>query len=321
MKAIVQHRYGSPTDVLRLADVDDPGVGADEVLLRVEAAGVNAADWHLVAGLPFVMRSTMGLRHPREPVPGLDVAGRVEAVGPGVTGLAPGVEVFGWCTGAFAQLVRVPADQLLPRPAGLTAVEAAAVPLAAMTALQGLRLGGLRSGHQVLVTGASGGVGTFAVQIAKAEGAHVTGIARTSNLELVQSIGADEAVDYTREAVPPAGERYDLVFHLAGRIPLGTLRHGLTPTGVLVLSTGDGGPWAGPLPMLARAGVEAKLGRTSTRILVARATRNSLTEVAGLLASGAVKPVLDRTYTLAEAPAAVRYVQEGHTRGKVVITV
>jgi NADPH:quinone reductase-like Zn-dependent oxidoreductase len=320
MKAIVQDRFGPPTQVLRLDDVADPVIDAKDVLLRVEAAGVNAADWHLVTGEPVVMRPALGGRRPKQPVPGLDVAGRVEAVGADVHGVRPGDEVFGWCTRAFAELVRVPEDQLLPRPERLSAVQAAAVPLAATTALQGLRLGGLREGHHVLITGASGGVGTFAVQIAKARGAHVTGVCRTGNVDLVRAIGADEVLDYTRDGVPPAGERYDLIFHLAGHLSLPALRGALTPGGIGVLSTGAGGRWVGPLPMLARAVAAARLRRAPFKILTAKSSRDDLAEIVRLIAAGAVTPVLDSTHPLAGAPAAVQYLREGHTSGKVVIT-
>lgn len=320
MKAIVQDRFGPPTDVLRLEEVNAPAVGAGDALVRVEAAGVNAADWHLVAGLPLVMRPAFGGRRPKEPVPGLDVTGRVEAVGADVEDVAPGDEVFGWCTGAFAELVRVPAGQLVRRPAGISAVQAATLPTAGCTALQGWRIAGLAAGNRVLVTGASGGVGTFAVQIAKARGAHVTGVCSTGNVELVRGLGADEVVDYSRDPVPPRDGRYDVMFHLAGRVPLPAMRGALTPTGTLVLSTGDGGRWFGPLPFIARAVAWGRLGRLRVRLLTTKPDRDDLAELADLVAGAAVTPVLDRTYSLDEAPAAVAYLQQGHTRGKVVIT-
>jgi NADPH:quinone reductase-like Zn-dependent oxidoreductase len=320
VKAVVQRRFGPPAEVLSLEEVGDPGVGPGDVLLRVDAAGVNAADWHLVTGMPYVARPALGGRRPKEPVPGLDVAGRVEAVGAGVDGVQPGDEVFGWCTRAFAEFVRVPADQVLSRPAGLSAVQAAAVPLAAMTALQGLRLGGQRAGQRVLITGASGGVGTFAVQVAKTHGAHVTGVCGTRNLDMVRAIGADEVLDYSRDAVPPEDARYDLIFHLAGRISLRALQRALSPGGVVVLSAGDGGPWVGPLLFLARAVVAARLRRAPFRVLTAKNSRADLAEIVDLIASGAVTPVLDRTYGLPEAPAAVQYLLDAHTSGKVVIT-
>lgn len=322
MKAIVQREYGSPLDVLRLEDVDDPAVGPTDVLVRVGAAGVNAADWHLVTGMPYVIRvAGMGLR-PKEPVPGREVAGRVEAVGRDVTRLRPGDEVFGWSTGAFAELVAAPEDHFAPTPANLSTVQAAAVPLAALTALQGLRdQGRVQAGHRVLVTGASGGVGTFAVQLAKSLGAHVTGVCSTRNLEMVRAIGADEVIDYTREQVPGSGHRYDVILHVAGPTSLASMRRALTREGALVLVNGEGGRWLGPLPLLARARAVSAVIPQRFCVYVAKETGADLVAIADLLASGAVTPVIDRTYDLSEAPSAVHYLQEGHTQGKVVIPI
>ena len=321
MKAIVQDRFGPPTDVLRLEEVNAPAVGAGDALVRVEAAGVNAADWHLVAGLPLVMRPAFGGRRPKEPVPGLDVTGRVEAVGADVEDVAPGDEVFGWCTGAFAELVRG------ARPASSSGVPPGSprcrrrrCPRRGARRCRAGGIAGLAAGNRVLVTGASGGVGTFAVQIAKARGAHVTGVCSTGNVELVRGLGADEVVDYSRDPVPPRDGRYDVMFHLAGRVPLPAMRGALTPTGTLVLSTGDGGRWFGPLPFIARAVAWGRLGRLRVRLLTTKPDRDDLAELADLVAGAAVTPVLDRTYSLDEAPAAVAYLQQGHTRGKVVIT-
>ncbi len=322
MKAVTQRGFGPATQVLRLEEVPDPVAGPGEVLVRVEAAGVNAADWHIVRGMPYVMRASgIGLRGPKETTPGLDVAGRVEALGGDVTRFRPGDRVFGWVPRAFAELVSAPQDRLAPSPPALSSVEAAAVPLAAVTALQGLRTGGLAPGDRTLITGASGGVGTFAVQIAKARGAHVTGVCSTRNVDLVRRIGADETIDYTAQDMSTWAGRYDVILHLAGSMSVSTVRRVLAPDGTLVLSSGDGGPWWGPLPRMARTMLAGPVVRRRVRLLMARMDRDDLDELAGMLASGAVRPVIDRTYPLAEAAAAVQYLQDGHTQGKIVIAV
>jgi NADPH:quinone reductase-like Zn-dependent oxidoreductase len=323
MKAIVHHRYGPPTDVLRLEDLPDPVVGDDDVLVRVRAAGVNAADWHLITGAPYVMRGTgFPLRGPKDIVPGWDVAGEVETVGGNVTSFQPGDEVFGWCRGSFAEYVSAPADCFVAKPEGATFEQAAAIPVAAVTALQALRDGGrVGPGHKVLITGASGGVGTFAVQIAKTFGAEVTAVCSTRNMEMVRSIGADHVVDYTREDFTRAGIAYDVVVDIAGLPSLSGCRRSLTDDGVLVMITGDGGPWLGPLPRMAMAAVRFAVGSRRLRLVSAKETAADLTVLADLVATGRVVPVIDRTYPLADTPEAVRYVEEGHTRGKVVITV
>jgi NADPH:quinone reductase-like Zn-dependent oxidoreductase len=322
MKAIVQREYGAPLEVLRLEDVDEPSPGDGEVLVRVRAAGVNALDWHLVTGEPTIMRLVgMGFRRPKRPGVGRDVAGVVEAVGQGVTRLRPGDEVFGWCAGAFAELVVTREDSLVPKPPDVTFEQAAAVPVAAITALQGLRdKGEVRPGQQVLITGASGGVGTFAVQLAKHLGAEVTAVCSTRNLELVRSIGADHVVDYTREDLTRSGKRYDLILDIAGRPSLLGCRRSLQPGGRLVLVGGEGGRWLGPLPRMVRALLLGLLGNWTVRAFVAEETREDTLELADLLAAGALSPVIDRTYDLAGAPEAVRYLEEGHTQGKVVVT-
>jgi NADPH:quinone reductase-like Zn-dependent oxidoreductase len=322
MRAVVQRGFGPPSEVLRLEQVPDPLPGPGEVLVRVEAAGVNAADWHLVTGMPYVMRAAgLGVRGPKEPVPGLDLAGRVEAVGTGVSRFQPGDRVFGSASRAFAQLVNAPEERLAPVPAGLSSIDAAAAPLAAVTALQGLRQGGLAPGRRVLVTGASGGVGTFAVQIAAARGARVTAVCSTRNVELMRGIGAHNVIDYTSTDITRWRGTYDQILHLAGPMSLPAARRLLAPDGTLVLSSGEGGPWWGPLPQIARAVVAGPIVRRRFRILTARMRRDDLVEVAEMLASGAVKPVIDRTYPLEAVAAAVRYLQDGHTQGKVVLTV
>jgi NADPH:quinone reductase-like Zn-dependent oxidoreductase len=322
MKAIVQREYGSPLEVLRLEDIDEPTPGDGEVLVRVRAAGVNALDWHLVTGEPTIMRiAGMGFRRPKRPGVGRDVAGVVEAIGDGVTRFRPGDEVFGWCAGAFAELVVTGEDSLVVKPADVTFEQAAAVPVAAITALQGLRdQGQIEPGQQVLITGASGGVGTFAVQLAKHLGAEVTAVCSTRNLDLVRSIGADHVVDYTRDDFTRSGHRYDVILDIAGRPSLLGCRRSLKPGGRLVLAGGEGGRWLGPLPRMTRALFLGLLGSRRVRAFEAKENREDTLVLAGLLETGHLSPVLDRTYDLAGAPEAVRYLEEGHTQGKVVVT-
>jgi NADPH:quinone reductase-like Zn-dependent oxidoreductase len=322
MKAIVQREYGPPLEVLRLEDVDEPSAGEGEVLVRVRAAGVNALDWHLVTGEPTIMRLVgMGFRRPKRPGVGRDVAGVVEAAGPGVTRFRPGDEVFGWCGGAFAELVVTREDSLVTKPENVTFEQAAAVPVAAITALQGLRdQGEVQAGQQVLITGASGGVGTFAVQLAKHLGAEATAVCSTRNRDLVRSIGADHVVDYTREDFTRSGHRYDVILDIAGRPSLLGCRRSLKPGGRLVLAGGEGGRWLGPLPRMVRALLLGLLGGRKARAFEAKENREDTLVLADLLAAGHLSPVIDRTYDLAAAPEAVRYLEEGHTQGKVVVT-
>jgi 2-desacetyl-2-hydroxyethyl bacteriochlorophyllide A dehydrogenase len=319
MQAIVQHRYGGP-EVLRLEDVQRPAPGPGEVLVRVHASSIFFGDWRLMRGSPFIMRLATGLRRPRNPVPGLDLAGSVEAIGDGVTEIAPGDEVFGWAAGSLAEFVCTPASQLVRKPATLSFEEAAAVPEAAMTALQGIRdHARVEAGQRVLVIGASGGVGTFAVQIAKALGATVTGVASTRNLELVRSIGADDVVDYTHADVTRLDERrYDAIFQAAGTQSPMALRRILTPEGTLVLSNGQG-RFAGIDRIIAATLVDPFV-RQRLVVFMTRENRDDLLAVRELIESGAVRPVIDRTYRLADAADAMRYLEAGHTRGKIVIT-
>jgi NADPH:quinone reductase-like Zn-dependent oxidoreductase len=322
MKAIVYREYGTP-DVLEFQEVDPPVVADDEILLQVRAASVNPYDWHYVTGAPYLVRLSAGLRRPKQPIPGADMAGEVAAVGRNVTQFAPGDEVFGLGGGSFAEYVSVRADRMARKPAGLTFEQAAAVPMAGLTALQGLRdRGRLRSGQQVLVIGASGGVGTFAVQLAKSFGAAVTGVCSSRNVAAVGALGADHVVDYTREDFVRGGRRYDLILDIAGNRSIADRRRALTPKGTLVLV---GGPkenrWVGPLGSLVRMLVVSRVGRQR---MVGMLTKNSVADLVflgELLAAGTVTPVIERTYPLPEAPEALRYVGAGHAQGKIVITV
>jgi NADPH:quinone reductase-like Zn-dependent oxidoreductase len=326
MKAIVQHEYGSP-DTLRLEDVDRPDAGPGQVLVRVRAASVNAADWHVMRGDPKLARLQLGVRRPKAAVRGRDFAGEVAEVGAGVTHVEPGDEVFGetgMADGAFAEYVRAPAGQVAPKPAGLTFEQAAAVPLAGCTALQALRdVARVQPGQRLLVNGASGGVGTFAVQIGKALGAHVTGVCSTGNVELVRSLGADDVVDYTAEDVVSARQRFDVILDLVGNRRLRELRRVLTERGTLVLSGGgvfDGGSLVGPMALIISGGLVGRVVRQKIRPFTATPTTERLTALARLAESGQVRPVIDRTYALADVPAAVRYLESEHARAKVVVT-
>jgi NADPH:quinone reductase-like Zn-dependent oxidoreductase len=322
VKATVYHRFGSP-EVLELQDIAKPALTDDGVLVRVRASSVNPAEWYAVTGRPYIARPTMGLRGPKQTVPGADFAGTVEAVGSAVTDVRPGDEVFGGTSGgAFAEYVCA-RETVVAKPANLTFEQAAAVPTAAVTALQGLRdHGRLRPGQTGLINGASGGVGTFAVQLAKALGAEVTGVCSTRNLDLVRSLGADHVVDYTREDFTRSGRRYDLLLDVAGSRSWPECRRVLGPDATLVLVGGPRtNPWTGPLGHI--AGVRLASLRASQKVVffVARFTREDFLVLAELLEAGKVTPVIDRQYELAEASAALKYLGEGHARAKVVITV
>lgn len=325
MKAIVQDRYGSP-DVLRFGEVDKPVVGDHEVLVRVHAAAVNARDWHLMRGDPYVARLVLGLTRPKERIRGTDFAGVVEAVGRDVTRLRPGDQVFGEADGAFAEYVCASQDVVGAKPSNLTFEQAAAVPLAGNTALMGLRnLGRVRPGQRVLVNGASGGVGTFAVQIAKALGAEVTGVCSTKNADLVRSLGADHVIDYTREDFTRNGPRYDVVFDLVGNRSLAECRRALTPSGTLVLSGGgvsEGGSLFGPMGLIIKGQALSRFaGRQRLLVLTAEPKRENLEALTELVERGDITPVVDRTYPLGEAAEAIRYLEVEHARAKVVVTV
>jgi NADPH:quinone reductase-like Zn-dependent oxidoreductase len=325
MKAIVQERFGSP-DVLQLVDTDPPQIGAGDVLVRVHAAALNPYDWHVLRGDPYVARlmGTVGLRRPKARVPGVDGAGRVEAVGADVRGMVPGDEVLGRFEGAFAEYARARADQVVLKPARLTFQQAAAVPMAGQTALRAVRdVGQVQAGHRVLINGAAGGVGSFAVQIASALGADVTAVCSTRNVELVRSLGAAHVIDYTEDDFTDVREQYDVILDNVGNRPLRRLRRALTPTGTLV-SNGGGSPSGrlfGPIAGILRVIVVNALVRQRLRPLPDTWEREDLLAVTDLIDAGKLTPVLGRTYPLAETAAGLRYVEDGHARGKVVITV
>ncbi|WFE98827.1 NAD(P)-dependent alcohol dehydrogenase [Micromonospora sp. WMMD964] len=326
MKAIVQDRYGPP-ETLTLADVDTPVPAPDEVLVRVEAAALNAYDWHAMRGDPRMARLALGRSRPRARIRGRDFAGRVEAVGARVRQVSPGDAVFGDlgdANGAFAEYVCVPETLVAAKPANLTPQQAAALPLAGVTALMGLDAGEVGPGHRVLVNGASGGVGTLAVQLATARGATVTAVCSTRNVDLVRSLGADHVVDYTRDDFAHDTRRYDMVFDLVGNRSLRALRRVLTPTGTLVLSGGGvyrGGSLIGPIGLIARGRLLAPLVRHRIVVLTAVPGRQHLDTLRTHVETGRVAPVIDRSYPLHEVPQAMRYLEEEHARAKVVITV
>jgi NADPH:quinone reductase-like Zn-dependent oxidoreductase len=323
MKAIVQDRYGS-ADVLEFSDIPVPAVGENEVLVRVHAAGSGPDVWHIMEGKPYFARLALGLRRPKARVRGGDVAGVVEAVGSGVTGFAPGDEVMGYSSsGSFAEFAVVPVGKVAAKPPRLSFEEAAAVPISGATALRALQAADVSPGKKVLVTGAGGGVGTFTVQIAKALGAVVTGVASGSKAELVRSIGADDVIDYTREDFADGSRRWDVIVDMAGRRPLRELRRALTPRGTLVVVGGDGG---GPITGgffrgLLRGPLMSLFVRQKMLQLNTKERAEDLVALNELIEAGKIRPVIDRTYSLIEAPDAIRYLAEGHPRGKIVITV
>jgi NADPH:quinone reductase-like Zn-dependent oxidoreductase len=323
MKAIVQDTYGS-TDVLELRDIDKPEIADGEVLVRVHAAGVDRGVWHLMTGLAYPIRlAGYGLRAPKTPVPGTDMAGVVEAVGNDVTRFQPGDEVFGIGKGAFAEYARAPEDKLAPKPANLTFEQAAVVAISGLTALQGLRdKGRVEPGQRVLIIGASGGVGTYAVQLAKAFGAEVTAVCSTTKVDMVRSLGADHVVDYTREDFAEGEQRYDLILDIGGNPSLSRLRRALAPKGTLVIVGGElGGRWLGGLDRQLRALVLSRFVGQKLTSLLSKENHRDLLVLKELIEAGKVTPVIDRTYPLSEVPQAIRYLEEGHARGKVVITI
>jgi NADPH:quinone reductase-like Zn-dependent oxidoreductase len=322
-KAIVQDNYGS-ADVLEIRNVEDPAIGEQDVLVRVHAAGCGPDVWHIMTGLPYMARPVLGLRRPKVRIRGWDVAGTVDAVGSSVEGLRPGDEVMGTVEGSFAELAVGGIDTLVPKPANLSFEEAAAVPISGTTALQAVRdQGKVKRGQTVLVIGAAGGVGSLAVQIAKAFGAEITGVCSTSKMDLVRSLGADDVIDYARETFTDGSRRWDLIVDTAGRRPLSELRRALNPKGTLVIVGGDGGgPWTGGFFRgVLRAPLLSLFVGQRLRGFNAKVNHERLRTLSELIEAGKVRPVIDRTYPLAEAPDAIRYLAEGHPSGKVVIAV
>lgn len=324
MRAIVQDSYGEPADVLKLEEIAIPAIKDDEVLVRVRAASLAAGDLLLMRGVPLVMRAgVFGLRRPKQRVPGLDVAGTVEAVGAEITGFKVGDEVFGEGIGTLSEYARVKAARLAAKPEGVSFEQAAVLPVSASTALQGLRdAGQVRSGQKVLINGASGGVGTYAVQVAKWLGADVTAVCSTSKIDLVRSLGADHVIDYTEKDFTKRDDQYDIILDNVANHPLSDLRRLLAPNGVLLPSNGtSGGRWFGPLGRILAATVVSPFGRRKTRIFVGKANTEDLGELAELVAVGKITPVIDEVYDLAQSAEAAAYVGGGHARGKIVITV
>jgi NADPH:quinone reductase-like Zn-dependent oxidoreductase len=321
MRAIVQDRYGS-ADMLRLARIDRPEPATGQVLLRVRAAGLDRGTWHLMTGRPYLMRLVCGLRGPKRRVPGRDVAGTVIALGPGTTGFAVGDEVYGIGQGSFAEYAVARADKLARKPANATFAQAAAVPVSALIALRALRdVGRVRAGQRVLITGASGGVGSYAVQLATAFGAEVTGVASTAKLELVRSLGAVHALDYTRQDFADGAPGYDLILDIAGNPTLSRLRRALAPHGTAVIVGGEeGGDFSGGMNRQFRALALSPLVKQRLAMAIADERGSDLVTLAELIEAGSVTPSVDRTYPLEDAPTAMRHLEAGAVRGKAVIT-
>jgi NADPH:quinone reductase-like Zn-dependent oxidoreductase len=321
MKAAVYTSYGPP-DVVQITVVEKPVPNDNEVLIKVRAASVNPYDWHFMRGMPYFLRIVAGLRQPKDPRLGADVAGQVEAIGRNVTQFKSGDEVFGICRGAFAEYARASESTLAIKPKSVTFEQAVSSPIAALTALQSLRdKGHIQPGQRVLINGAAGGVGTFGVQIAKSYGAEVTGVCSTGNVEMVRSIGADQVVDYTQDDFTKSGQRYDIILDAVGNHSLSACRRILNPKGILVMAGGTAGRWMiGPLTSGIRASVVSPFVSQNMVGILARPNREDLTILGVLMATGKVTPVIDRRYSLSEVPEAIRYLETGHARGKVVIT-
>src|SRR5664280_3034775 len=318
MKAIVYYNYGPP-DVFKYEEIEKPTAGDDEVLVRVRAASVNPLDWHFMRGTPYFVRVMTGLRRPKVTRLGVDVAGQVEAVGRNVTQFKPSDEVFGTCRGAFAEYACTSESALVMKPDNVTLEQAASVPIAAFTALQGLRdKGQIQPGQRVLINGAAGGVGTFAVQIAKSFGADVTGVCSTRNVEMVRSIGADQVIDYTKEDYTKGTQRYDLIFDTVGNHWLSDDRRVLTPRGTLVIvGAPSDDPWIGPLSRFLKAfGISPFVSQKLISFLADANKTDDLDTLRDLMQAGKLTPVIDRQYRLSETPAAIRYLETGHARGK-----
>ncbi|MFZ1011450.1 MAG: NAD(P)-dependent alcohol dehydrogenase [Candidatus Sulfotelmatobacter sp.] len=324
MKAIVYHNYGSP-DVLKYEDIAKPVPKDNEVLIKVRATSLNPLDWHFMRGVPYIVRIIAGLRKPKFIGIGADVAGQVEAVGKTVTQFKPGDDVFGGCRGAFAEYACASESELVAKPDNITFEQASTARIAGLTALQGLRKKGhLQSGQKALINGASGGVGTFAVQIAKSFGAEVTGVCSTRNLEMVRSIGADRVIDYTKmdfaQDSTNGEQSYDIILDLVGNHSLSAYRRVLNPKGTLVMAGGPSGRWKVGLARGLRARVLSMFGSRKFVGMMARTTKEDLTTLQELLKAKKIAPVIDRQYSLSEVPEAIRYLEEGHARGKIVIT-
>jgi NADPH:quinone reductase-like Zn-dependent oxidoreductase len=322
MKAVVRDRYGS-ADVLELRDVDTPEIADDEVLVRVRAAGVDRGVWHIMTGLPYPIRlAGYGLRAPKNPVLGADLAGVVEAIGTDVTRFQPGDEVFGIGQGTYADYARAPENKLAPKPSNLTFEQAAAVAISGLTALQGLRdKGKVEPGQKVLIIGASGGVGTYAVQLAKTFGTEVTAVCSTAKVALVRSLGADHVIDYTHEDFAAGERRYDVILDIGGNSSLSRLRGALAPKGTLVISGGEtGGRWLGGADRQLRALLLSRFVDQKLTTFISSENHEDMIVLKDLIESRKITPVIDRTFRLSEAPEAIRYVEHGNARGKVVIT-
>ena len=322
MQAIVQHRYGTgPEEVLALERVATPAITANEVLVQVRAAGVDRGTWHLMAGQPYLMRLLgFGLRGPKNPVPGLDVAGTVVATGADVSGLRAGDEVFGIARGSFAEYAAARADKLAHKPAGLSFEQAAAVAVSGLAALQGLRAGRIQPGQKILVIGASGGVGSYAVQLAKVFGAEVTGVCSTGKTDLVRSIGADHVIDYTQDDFADGRQRYDLILDIGGNSRLARLRRALTPTGTLVIAGGEGAKLTGVGRQL-RALMLSPFTRQRLIMYISQHRQADLEALRQLIEAGQVTPLIGQTYPLADLAEAVGHLYAGHARGKIAITI
>jgi NADPH:quinone reductase-like Zn-dependent oxidoreductase len=322
MKAAVYNQYGPP-EVVQIRDAEKPAPKDNEVLIKVRAASVNPLDWHFVRGLPYFVRMAGGLRKPKDPRLGVDVAGQVEAAGPNATQFKTGDEVFGICRGALAEYACTSQSALAMKPPYVTFEQAASVPIAGLTALQGLRdKGRIQSGQKVLINGAGGGVGTFAVQIAKSFGAEVTGVCSTSNIDMVRSIGADQVIDYTQEDFTKGGQRYDVILDCVANHSLSACRRVLNPKGTYIIVGGPSGRWMiGFLARLIKALVWSWFVSQKLVMLPVRRSQEDLTILHDLMKDGKVTPVIDRCYKLSEIAEAIRYLEEGHARGKVVITV
>ncbi len=320
MRAIVQDAYGS-ADVLRLDEVDKPAVAANEALVEVRAAGVDRGTGHLLAGQPYLMRIIgFGFSRPKQRVPGLDVAGTVVAVGSGVIRFKVGDEVFGIAGGSFAEYAAAREDKLVHKPTGISFEQASVVAVSGLAAIQGLQAGRVQAGQKVLIIGASGGVGTYAVQLAKALGAEVTGVCSTGKVDLVRSIGADHVIDYTREDFADGSGRYDLILDIGGNSPLSRLRRALAPKGTLVIVGGEGANWTGVGRQLRALALSPFVGQRLT-FFVSKHRQADLEALSKFIEAGQVRPVVDQTYPLAEVPDAIRHLEAGQARGKIAITI